>query len=111
MALGLPVIATDYSATAELVTAATGYPVDFRLVPVAPGAYPMAERQRWADADTDHAAWLMQRVMRRPDEAAHKVGAAAAHLERHHGRVAVRERQLRRLAELSIQGSPNRRAA
>lgn len=111
MALGLPVIATDYAATAELLTEETGYPVDFRLVAVRPGEYPMSAGQRWADADTDHAAWLMQRLMQRPEDAARRTAAAAARLERLHGRGIVRERQLRRLAELSVVGVPVRQAA
>ena len=111
MALGLPVIATDYAATTELLTPETGYPVDFRLIPIEPGQYPMSESQRWADADIDHAAWLMQRVMRAPDEAARRTAAAAVHLERHHGRDVVRARQLRRLAELCGPQAAPRRAA
>ena len=111
MALGLPVIATDYAATAELLDGETGYPVDFRLIAVQPGEYPMSAGQRWADADIDHAAWLMQQVMRRPEQAARRAAAAAARLERDHGRRVVRERQLRRLAELSLTGAADRRAA
>ena len=40
MVMGRPVIATDFSATTELVTPNTGYPVDFRLIPVEEGQYP-----------------------------------------------------------------------
>jgi glycosyltransferase involved in cell wall biosynthesis len=40
MVLGKPVIATDYSATTELVRPSTGWPVDYRLIPVQEGAYP-----------------------------------------------------------------------
>ena len=111
MALGLPVVATDYAATAELLTGETGYPVDHRLITVKPGEYPMAANQRWADADTDHAAWLMQQLLRGRDLAARRAAAAAARLEQRHGRNVVRECQLRRLAELSVVGRPDRQAA
>ena len=51
MMLGRPVIATDYGATAELLTPATGFPVAFRMVPVGEGDYPFAKGQSWADPD------------------------------------------------------------
>ena len=69
MVLGKPVISTDYSATKELVTPRTGWPVDFTLVPVPEGGYPFHEDQVWADADVGHAAWQMRRVVGDQDEA------------------------------------------
>ena len=69
MVLGKPVIATDYSATTELVTPETGWPVDYRLTPVQEGTYPFHEGQVWADADIDHAAWQMRRVVEDQPEA------------------------------------------
>ncbi len=62
MSLGKPVIATDYSATTELVSPKTGWPVDFKLVPLAEGEYPFAEGQVWAEVDEVHAAWQMRQV-------------------------------------------------
>ncbi len=102
MALGRPVIATDYSATTELVTPATGYPVAYSLVKVQPGQYPMAADQLWAEPDTQHAAWLMHRVMADPVEVQAKVDAARAHLDAHYSPAVVRARQMQRLAELSV---------
>ena len=63
MALGVPVVATDYSGTTDLLSVSTGWPVDARLVPVGPGQYPFHEGQVWADPDLDHAAWQMRRVV------------------------------------------------
>src|SRR5690606_518886 len=37
LALGLPVIATGWSGTADYLTPETGFPVDYALVPVPPG--------------------------------------------------------------------------
>ena len=102
MALGKPVVATDYAATTELVSPATGYPVACRLVPVRPGDYPMAEGQVWADPDLDHAAWLMLQPLRDPAGAAARVAAAGAHLRARHGRAAVLARQRARLTELAV---------
>lgn len=102
MAQGKPVVATDYSATTELVRPGTGYPVGFRLVPVPPGAYPMGEGQRWADPDLDHAAWLMRRVVLDPAEAASRAAVARRRLDAEYGPAAVAARQRARLAELGI---------
>lgn len=102
MALGLPVVATDYSATTELVRPDTGYPVGFRSVPVPPGAYPMGEGQRWADPDLDHAAWLMRRVLLDPADAAARAAAARRRLHAEYGPEAVAARLRARLAELGL---------
>lgn len=97
MVLGKPVISTDFSATTELVTPATGYPVDFRLVPVQEGEYPYHEAQVWADADVDHAAWQMRRVVAGGSAVSDKVAAARQHIHNHYGQAAVAKLQLRRL--------------
>lgn len=102
MALGKPVVATDYAATTELVHPGTGYPVDYRLVPVRPGEYPMAEGQVWADPDLDHAAWLMLQPLRDPLDAAVRTAAAGRLLQDKYGPSAVLARLRRRLAELSV---------
>ena len=102
MALGVPVIATDYAATTELLSERTGYPVGYRLVALKPGEYPMGDGQHWAEADVAHAAWLMQRVMRDPAEAHRRAAAASLRLKANHGRAAVLGRQLARLSELGI---------
>ena len=102
MALGVPVIATDYAATTELLSERTGYPVSYRLVALKPGEYPMGDGQSWADPDITHAAWLMQRVIRDPTDARHRAAVAGLRLEANHGRAAVLGRQLARLSELGI---------
>ena len=78
MALGIPVIATDYSGTTDLVSSSTGWPVDARLIPVEAGQYPFAEGQVWADPDLDHAAWQMRRVVLDRDEAGRRAARASA---------------------------------
>jgi glycosyltransferase involved in cell wall biosynthesis len=102
MALGRPVIATDYAATAELLTPQTGFPVNYRLVPVEPDDYPMADGQSWAEPDIDHAAWLMALVIRCPDEAARRSRSAQVRLEARHGRDAVLTCQLNRLRQIGV---------
>ncbi|MCK8785473.1 glycosyltransferase [Roseomonas sp. NAR14] len=100
LSLGRPAIATDYSATTELVSPATGYPVDFRLVPVREGEHPFHAGQVWAEADPEHAAWQMRRMV--DDEAGRRVrvAAAAAHIRGEYGFDAVGRRQAERLRRI-----------
>jgi glycosyltransferase involved in cell wall biosynthesis len=77
MMLGRPVVATDWSATAEFLDGSCGVPVGYRLVPArdprgifeAPGAV-------WADADTDEAARALCVLAETPERRA-ALGAAA----------------------------------
>ena len=102
MLLGKPVIATGYSASRELVTNRTGYPVGFQVVPVKEGEYPFHVDQLWAEADVAHAAWLMTRLQANPQRAAPVVAAAREHVRRQHGRREVAARQLARLRQLGL---------
>lgn len=101
MALGLPVIATDYAATTDLLSPATGYPVGYRLVPVKKGEYPFGEGQRWADPDIGHAAWLMRHVMNNPEEARQKATAAQQFIQKTYNAEIVLKQQMQRFAELT----------
>jgi glycosyltransferase involved in cell wall biosynthesis len=59
MFLGKPVIATDWSATAEYVDADNGCPVRARLVTLEQNHGPYAKGSIWADPDVvDAAAWM-----------------------------------------------------
>ncbi|MBX3750010.1 MAG: glycosyltransferase family 4 protein [Opitutaceae bacterium] len=62
MLLGKPVIATDWSATAEFLDATNGCPVRYRLVPLERNHGPYGKGQVWAEADPDHAADWMRRL-------------------------------------------------
>jgi glycosyltransferase involved in cell wall biosynthesis len=78
MLRGLPVIATDWSGSADFLTSETGIPVDYTLVPVndPQGKYPHAD-MRWAEADIPAAAAALQAL--RADSAwRQRLGAAAA---------------------------------
>jgi glycosyltransferase involved in cell wall biosynthesis len=101
MMLGKPVIATDYSGTTELVLPQTGFPVDYRLIPVLDGQYPHAAGH-WADPDELHAAWLMRRVYAEPDAAAKKARRARDHLEQNYGFSAVAAKQHARLSKIGL---------
>lgn len=76
MFLGKPVISTDWSATAEFVTADNGCPVRCRLVELERSYGPYAKGQIWAEPDIDHAAEQMRRLAGDPALCA-RLGAAA----------------------------------
>ena len=80
MAQGLPVIATDYSATTELLTAETGWPVPYRLVAVGHGNPPYPADSRWAEPDVDAAAAAMLEVADHPELARERGAAARRHV-------------------------------
>lgn len=83
LALGRPVIATDYSGSTDVVSDATGYPVPYTLVPLGEGAYPHGDGLSWADPDISAAATIFRRV--RQDKADRTARTAA-------GRVLIAER-------------------
>jgi glycosyltransferase involved in cell wall biosynthesis len=100
MLLSKPVIATDYSASRDLLSAETGYPVAFELVPVPPGAYPFSEGQEWAAPDIIHAASLMRRLVEAPWEASALVERARIHMQTKFSYKAVGLLQAERLRAL-----------
>ncbi|HZZ59430.1 MAG TPA: glycosyltransferase family 4 protein [Opitutaceae bacterium] len=76
MYLGLPVVATDWSATAEYVTAENGFPVRCTEVALERSHGPYAKGSIWAEPDVGHAAEQMRRAA--GDDALRKrIGAAA----------------------------------
>lgn len=76
MALGKPVISTDWSATAEFVTPENGCPVRAKLVTLEQNHGPYAKGSTWADPDPAHAAEYMRTLF--ADRAlAARLGAAA----------------------------------
>ncbi len=101
--LGKPVIATAYSASRELVSETTGFPVDYHIVPVKDGEYPFALGQKWAEPDAAHAAWIMRQLYTNPSSAAARVAAGQAHLRQHYSRTTVAELQAKRLQILGMQ--------
>jgi len=68
MLIGTPVIATDWSATAEFISADCGMPIPYRLIPANdPQGCSHDPSQNWADADVDAAAAALTRLRAEPD--------------------------------------------
>src|SRR5206468_3273838 len=69
MALGKPVIATDYSGSADFLGVSTGFPVAYRLIQLPQSIGPYEKGSVWAEPDLDDAAAAMRRVFNDREEA------------------------------------------
>lgn len=76
MALGKPVIATNWSGNLDFMSSDVACMVDFRRVPVEQGQYPHFEGATWAEPDVASAAAAMRRLAADPS-AALRLGARA----------------------------------
>jgi glycosyltransferase involved in cell wall biosynthesis len=101
MAMGRPAIATGYSGNLDFMPEGTGLLVDYELIPVAPGAYPHGEGQRWADALPEHASRLLEQLLDNPAEARAMGARAKAFIGEHYSTTALGRRYLERLTAIS----------
>lgn len=83
MYLGKPVIATAYSGNLDFTTPETALLLDYRAIPVAPGAYPFGEGQIWADPSVDQAAAHMVSLIDAPEEGRSLGLRASRHIRKH----------------------------
>ena len=72
MARGKIVIATDYGGTKDFVNESTGYPVEYKLIPVQEGQFSYAQNQLWANPLLDSAASCLRDVYEHYDLALKK---------------------------------------
>ncbi len=75
MCLGRPVIGTNWSGNTDFMDATNSCPVKCRLVELDKDYPPFKKGQTWAEADVEHAAWFMRRLV---DDASFRSGIAAA---------------------------------
>jgi glycosyltransferase involved in cell wall biosynthesis len=101
MALGKPVVATAWSGNLEFMTPENSCLVDYRLVPVGHDEYVHAENAQWAQADIDHAARLMRRIVDDPTFAAEVGKRAASDIRVTLSPVAAAEKMIARLNQVS----------
>jgi hypothetical protein len=78
MACGLPVIATNWSAQADFLTADVGYPLQIEKMIPAVAKCPYYEGFRWPEPDEAHLIHLLRHVYENQDEAAAKGVKASA---------------------------------
>ena len=78
MAMGLPVIATNWSGPTAYLDNTVGYPLKYTLQPV--DASLNLPGHNWAEPDVDHLRKLMRRLVMRPEEGRAKgVGGEQPH--------------------------------
>jgi GT2 family glycosyltransferase/glycosyltransferase involved in cell wall biosynthesis len=102
MALGKPVISTDWSATAEFVTEENGCPVKASVITLDRDHGPYRKGGTWADPDIDHAAWHMRRLAADPALALRLGATAKADMAARFSPEVVGTRYRRRLSELGL---------
>ncbi len=100
MLLGKPVVATGHSGNADFLTPRTGFPLPYRLVPIAPGEYPFGQGLVWAEPDADALARGMRRVFEEPELAARRARAGRDLVTARHHPQAVGRAYRERLLEL-----------
>jgi len=72
MARGKIVIATDYGGTKDFVNELTGYPVEYKLIPIREDQFSYAQNQLWANPLLDSAASCLREVYEHYDLALQK---------------------------------------
>jgi hypothetical protein len=102
MYLGKPVIASGYSGNLDFMTEENSLLVDYRLVPVGPGAPPYPADGEWAEPDVEHAAKLMRLVFDERDAAVALGERAAEDIRQTHSPMVVGELMNARLEHLRL---------
>ena len=101
MALGIPVIGTDYSGNADFCDRETSYPVSYRLIPVmSHGALWEGEGMQWAEPDIDSAAEQMQAVYSDYPESLRKAALGRERILKKYSKEAFAVRLRERLADI-----------
>ena len=100
MALGIPVIATDYGGSTDFLTGTTGYPVPYSLRALESEIGPYPAGAIWAEPDLSEAAAIMQHVCENRDEAKRKALLARRLMENDYSPRVIGERMKERLTLL-----------
>lgn len=100
LAMGKPVIGTDFSGNQEYLNVHTGFPVPFVLRPLMPGEYPMGDGQSWAEPDLQFAIRLMRSVVNDPLEGRKRGAAGRQFVQTRYSAAAVARIVTARIAEI-----------
>ncbi len=103
MALGTPVIATDYAGTQDFCTAKTAHVIPWRKRLVRPGEpiYPL-ENAFWAEINHEALAAAMLDVLHNPEAAKQRAIFGKALMLKEYSKIALRSRYIKRLTELAL---------
>ncbi|PCH62199.1 MAG: glycosyl transferase family 1 [SAR86 cluster bacterium] len=103
MSLGKVALLTNWSGNIDYMTADNCLPIDYTLITIKEDAGPYKAGQRWADANIDHAARAMAKIVAEP-ELRKQIGAAAkATIEKSFSPLAVGEMIKKRLDQIRKQ--------
>lgn len=102
MALGKPVISTDWSATREFVNRENGYPVPVKLVELDRNVGPYSKGQIWAEPDVDVASGHMRLLVGDPESGRIMGSRAKKTIAERFSRVAVGKRYLNRMKSIAL---------
>ena len=98
MAVGKPVIVTNFGGAVDFVDEDTAFPLPYKLIEVGEGNAPYPPSYTWADPDFDALKHTMLRVFH--DRAsAHAVGFKASQFVRHHFSVDRAKNEVKRALE------------
>ncbi len=112
MALGKPVIATNWSGNTDFMDESNSYPVRYKLVRLTKNHGPYHKGEIWAEPSIDHAAELMRFVYEHPEEARKRGKAAAKQIQTKFSEQRVAGLIKDRLALIARQGGvPSSQAA
>ena len=100
MALGKPVVATDYSGSADYLDESTGFPVRWQYGTLSRRIRDYDRGTRWAEPDEGHAADQLRRVAANPAEARRRGAAGERRIAERYGLSAAGERISSALARL-----------
>ena len=106
MALGKPVIATDYSGSLEFLDADVGFPVDFKLVEIEQRIGPYGRGYVWAEPDRASLAMQLRLVFDDPAEAARRGREAARRMAADFSYAAVGQRIRDRFKTIDLDAPP-----
>ena len=100
MALGQPVVATNFSGNVDFCDEQTAFLVDGELVPLRPGDYLFHEGQYWCDPDVGIAAGQIARVFGDANLRERIAKAGRARIEKDYSMAAVARAYAQRLDEI-----------
>jgi len=100
MALGKPVVATDYSGSRDFLDEICGFPVRWRPAVLDKDLGPYEAGTRWAEPDEEHAVETLRRVAEDRAGAARRAEAARRRMTQKYGLGAAGGRLLERLDRL-----------
>ncbi len=102
MAMGKPVIGTNFSGSTTFLSEKTGFPVRYGLRAVQPSEYHFSAGQFWAEPDTAEAAESMRCVVRDRSERDRRAAAGKTFVETNFGRENVGRIMAERLRDVRL---------